>query len=289
MTVTKTKESTLGNSSAIERTIFVCPLMPYIIWDLNNPTSFVSFQFAITVRSISCPVIILLNGEENKRAEKELKHSAFQPGCFRSFTGRRILATGNHCLCVSSPGTCSSGFYLYHRYIDYVIISVMFAAICISISFLVLIAWERYVAVTKWADQSIVTKGCLKKYAKIAWLLALLWCISVSIVSTYRPLHKVMVTMDILTSLMLALGLVLIVYYYIMVYRGVRKWNRSQMRQVQALVNAKVETKAAYTAFLVTVSVVVSIFPTLLVYAFGDVWPSLRRFRFSGGLGERFC
>ena len=67
---------------------------------------------------------------------------------------------------------------------------------------------------------------------------------------------------------------------YIMVYRGVRKWNRSQIRQVQALVNAKVETKAAYTAFLLTVSVCISIVPTLVVFTFGEVWPSLQKISF---------
>ena len=53
--------------------------------------------------------------------------------------------------------------------IDYVSDSVMFTATCISICFLVLIAWERYVAVTKWADyRIIVTRGRINKYARIA-------------------------------------------------------------------------------------------------------------------------
>ena len=44
--------------------------------------------------------------------------------------------------------------------INYVSDSVMYTATCISILLLVLIAWERYVAVTKWADyRTIVTKG----------------------------------------------------------------------------------------------------------------------------------
>ena len=86
-----------------------------------------------------------------------------------------------------------------------------------------------------------------------------------------------MFTMDIVDSLMAASCLVLIVYYYIMVYRRVRKWNRSQIRQVQALVNAKVETKAAYTVFLLTVSVGISIVSMFVVSTFGEVWPSLRK------------
>ena len=107
---------------------------------------------------------------------------------------------------------------------------------------------------------------------------ALLWCIRLfTIIPAYRPSNKAMLTMDVLTSLMVAFCIVLIVYYYIMVYRGVRKWNRSQIRQVQALVNAKVETKAACTSFLLTVSVGISIAPTFVLFTFGELWPSLRK------------
>ena len=155
--------------------------------------------------------------------------------------------------------------------IDYVSDSVMYTATCISILLLVLIAWERYVAVTKWVEyRTIVIEGRIKKYARIAGILASrLWCISVCTIPTYRSLHKAYVRMDVLGSLVVALCIVLIVYYYVMVYRGVRKWNRRQILQVQALVNAKVETNAAFTAFLLTVSVGFSIVPCLVAYAFG--------------------
>ena len=56
--------------------------------------------------------------------------------------------------------------------IDYVSDSVIYTATTLSTFLLVLIAWERYVAVTKWADyRTIVTRGRIKKYARIAWLL----------------------------------------------------------------------------------------------------------------------
>ena len=154
----------------------------------------------------------------------------------------------------------------------------MYTATCISILLLLLIAWERYVAVTKWADyRTIVTKGRIKKFARTASFIVLLWFIPLLIMPTYRPRKEIKVTMDVITSLSNALFLVLIIYYYIMVYRGVRKWNRSQIRQVQAMVNVRVETKAAYTAFWVTISVGISIVPMFVVYTFGEVWPSLRK------------
>ena len=173
--------------------------------------------------------------------------------------------------------------------IDYLSDSVMFTASSMSVFLLVLIAWERYVAVTKRADyRTVATRGRNKKYARIAWLLDLFWRIPDLIVSAYHPRREVIATIDVLSSLLAAFCLVLIVFYYIMVYRGVRKWNRSQIRQVQALVNAKVETKAACTAYLLTISVGISIVPILMVCTFREVWPSLRKSSFTGGARQWF-
>ena len=285
MSVTNIKGSTLGNSSAMARPIFVCPLLPYFIWDLNNPTSILSFQFAITVTSIACPASILLNilvilavkkTKELKKNSNILLSNLAGADLLVGAVGLPLaitvcaLALQEH---VVEDVICT---------IDQVSDSVILTATFSSIYFLVLIAWERYVAVTKWADyRTIVTRGRINKYARIAWLPALLWCIRLfTVIPTYRPLHKATLTMDVLSSLMVAFCLVLIVYYYIMVYRGVRKWNRSQFRQLQALVNAKVETKAACTTFLLTVSVGISIAPTFVVFTFGELWPSLQKISF---------
>ena len=284
MNVTNTKRSTLGNSSAMARPIFVCPLMPYFIWDLKNPTSFLSFQFAITVTSIACPATTLLNILVILAVKKTKELKKNSNILLSSLAGADLLVGA-----VALPLAITVCALALQEHvvedvictIDYVSDTVMYAATCISILLLVLIAWERYVAVTKWADyRTIVTRGRINKYARIAWLVASFWFISISIIPVYHPPYEIRVTMDVGTSLMAAFCLVLMVYYYIMVYRGVRKWNRSQIRQVQALVNAKVETKAAYTAFLLTISVSVSIVPMFVVYTFGEVWPSLRKSSF---------
>ena len=282
MNVTNTKGSTIANSSAMARPMFVCPLLPYFIWDLNNPTSILSFQFAITVTSIACPASILLNILVILAVKKTKELKKNSNILLSNLAGADLLVGA-----VGLPLAITvCALALQEDVVEYVICtidhasdSVIFTATCISICFLVLIAWERYVAVTKWADyRTIITKGRINKYARIAWLLALPWCIThYTIITASRPMHKAMVAMDVLASLMAAFCIVLIVYYYIMVYRGVRKWNRSQIRQVQALVNAKVETKAAYTALLLTFSVGISIAPTFVVFTFGEVWPSLRQ------------
>ena len=277
MSVTNTKESTLGNSSAMARPIFFCPLLPYFIWDLSNPTS---FQISITITSIAFPAIILLNISVIL-AVKKTKQLKKNSNILLSNLAASDLLVGAIALPMAIA-VCALALQEHVDQdvictIDYVSDSVMFTATCISILLLVLIAWERYVAVIKWADyRTIVTKGRITKYARIASLLVILWLIPVCTMPIFRPRQEIMVTSDIVTSLVNVFFLVLIAYYYVMVYRGVRKWNRSQIRQVQALVHVKVETKAAYTAFLVTVSIGLSIAPMFLVYTFGEVWPSLR-------------
>ena len=74
----------------------------------------------------------------------------------------------------------------------------------------------------------------------------------------------------------MAVCLFLIVYFNVMVYRGIRKWNRSQIRQVQALVDAKIEAKGTYSAFLLTVFLGISTVPMIGILILGNVLPFLR-------------
>ena len=87
--------------------------------------------------------------------------------------------------------------------------------------------------------------------------------------------HVVMYAVDIFLSLFLVYCLLLIAYFYIMLYIGVRRQRkRNRTQNLQA--NAKLETKIAYTAFLLTLFVGISGIPTMVVYLFGGVSPILR-------------
>ena len=164
MNVTNTKGSTLVNSSAMAGPIFVCPLLPYFIWDLKNPTSFLSFQFAITVTSIACPATTLLNILVILAVKKTKELEKNSNILLSNLAGADLLVGA-----VALPLAITVCALALQEHvvedvictIDYVSDSVMCNATCISFSFLVLIAWERYVAVTKWADyRTIVTRGC---------------------------------------------------------------------------------------------------------------------------------
>ena len=68
----------------------------------------------------------------------------------------------------------------------------------------------------------------------------------------------------IVVSVLVLFALGLIVYFYVMVYLGVRKRKLSQIPQVSELINAKHERRVAMTTALVTIPVILSFFPSIL-------------------------
>ena len=156
-------------------------------------------------------------------------------------------------------------------------------AIC-SIFHLTMIAWERYVAIRKWIDyRVIVTRSRLKKLAIIAW---------VSAIITVSPTHftmaltgmlrenEMVLALDIffiILSVLVMSALGLIIYFYVMVYLGVRKRKLSQIRQVSDLVNAKLEQRVAVTTTLVTVALILSFFSNAVIGMLEGVYPVLRK------------
>ena len=154
-------------------------------------------------------------------------------------------------------------------------------AIC-SLIHLTIIAWERYISIRKWTDyKTIVTRSRLRKMAISAWFI---WGVAVS------PVFIIMLiavgqdeTVLALVITIFATGsagilvciLVLIVSFYIMIYLGVRKRNLNQILQVDVLVQAKLENRIALTTAFVTIALILSFVPTVIVGALGRVYPVL--------------
>lgn len=282
MNLSSDNASTLSKSTIFNSSAFVCPLMPYFIWDLNNTTS---IQITTAIVSIACPVTILLNISvilAVKRKRVLMKKSNI---LLSSLAAADLLVGA-----VSMPLTITVGVLVLQEgvveevvcTIDHLSDFVMYSASSVSLFLLVLIAWERYIAVVKWWDYKTVTRSHVTKYARMAWFLGLLTIVTITVLLDNVPYYEVIIAVDIISSLLGAVCLFLIAYCYLMVYRGVRKWNRSEIHRVNvgAMVNTSVESKAAETAFLLTVFVIISSVPTLAVYTFGGVSPSLRKSSF---------
>ena len=286
------REAELNTSSTSNttRSVFSCPHDPQLVWDLHDTTS--SWIFA-AVACIISPTAVFLNVlviiEVKQR--KELQRAS---NILLSSMAVTDLLVGSLCVPLSAVvGLLVSYQLLADHYIcklDFVAISVTTTLTACSIFHLTMIAWERYVAIRKWIDyRVIVTRSRLKKLAIIAW---------VSAIVTVSPAHftmaltgmlrenEMVLALDIffiILSVLVMSTLGLIIYFYVMVYLGVRKRKLSQIRQVSDLVNAKLEQRVAVTTTLVTVALILSFFSNAVIGMLEGVYPVLRK-RFVGDL-----
>ena len=280
------REAELNTSSISNttRSVFSCPHDPQLVWDLHDTTS--SWIFA-AVACIISPTAVFLNvlviTEVKQR--KELQRAS---NILLSSMAVTDLLVGSLCVPLSAVvGLLVSYQLLADHYIcklDFVAISVTTTLTACSIFHLTMIAWERYVAIRKWIDyRVIVTRSRLKKLAIIAW---------VSAIVTVSPAHftmaltgmlrenEMVLALDIffiILSVLVMSALGLIIYFYVMVYLGVRKRKLSQIHQVSDLVNAKLEQRVAVTTTLVTVALILSFFSNAVIGMLEGVYPVLRK------------
>ena len=284
---TELNTSSISNTT---RSVFSCPHDPQLVWDLHDTTS--PWIFA-AVASIISPTAVLLNALViiAVKQRKELQRAS---NILLSSMAVTDLLVGSLCVPLSAvvgllvPYQIVTDHYICK--LDSVAISFMITLAICSIFHLTMIAWERYVAIRKWIDyRVIVTRSRLKKLAIIAW---------VSAIVTVSPAHftmaltgmlrenEMVLALDIffiILSVLVMSTLGLIIYFYVMVYLGVRKRKLSQIRQVSDLVNAKLEQRVAVTTTLVTVALILSFFSNAVIGMLEGVYPVLRK-RFVGDL-----
>ena len=154
-------------------------------------------------------------------------------------------------------------------------------AIC-SLIHLTMIAWERYISILKWTDyKTIVTRSRLRKMAISAWFILVVAVSSVFIIMLIAVGQDKTVLALVITifatgsAAVLVCILVLIVSFYIMIYLGVRKRKLNQILQVDVLVHAKLENRIALTTAFVTIALILSFVPTVIVGTLGRVYPVL--------------
>ena len=163
--MTEKNTESLTNSSNQTGQTFYCPESPQFIWDLHHRTS---FQITLVITTIACPVTILLNllVITAVKTRRELKQNS---NILLSYVALADLLVG----AVSMPLSITLDTLVIHRVlvvdiictIDFISVSVFHIGCWGSCFHLVLIAWERYVAIAKWIEyKAIVTRGRLKTY-----------------------------------------------------------------------------------------------------------------------------
>ena len=265
------------------RSVFYCSHAPHLVWDLHDTIS--PWVFA-AVSSIISPTVVLLNALIiiAVQRRKELQRAS---NILLSSLAVTDLLVGSICVPLSAvvglfvPYQIQADHYICK--LDSVAISFTITLAICSIFHLTMIAWERYVAIRKWIDYKvIVTRSRLKKLAIIAWVSATVTVspLPLLVITGIMSENAMILASEIFhtvlsVSVMSALGL--IVYFYVMVYLGVRKRKLSEIHQVSDLVNAKLERRVAMTTALVTVALILSFFPNALIGLLEGVYPVLRK------------
>ena len=280
------REAELNTSSFSNttRSVFYCPHDPHLVWDLHDTTS--PWIFA-AVASIISPTAVLLNVLViiAVKQRKELQRAS---NILLSSMAVTDLLVGSICVPLSAVvGLLVSYQLLADHYIcklDFVAISVTTTLTACSIFHLTMIAWERYVAIRKWIDYKvIVTRSRLKKLAIIAWVSAIVtvsptyFIMALTGMSKENEMVLALAIFFIILSVLVMSALDLIIYFYVMMYLGVRKRKLSQIRQVSELVNAKLEQRVAVTTTLVTVALLLSFFSNAVIGMLEGVYPVLRK------------
>ena len=275
MTVNNT-ESLGTNSSSETRSVFYCPKSPHFIWNLNHTTS---LKIVLAVTGIACPVTMLLNllviiamrRRELKRQNSNILLS-------------RLAVADLLVGAVSMPLTITLDALVLQRIlsddvfctIDIISEFVLYTVYSLSFLHLLLIAWDRYVAIVKWMKYKVtITNDRVKKYVIVAWLLALLASVPPVVMQAVGARHELTFIVHLFFCMWWVACFLLIAYFNIRVYLGVRKRKRAQFPLVSSMVQANFEGKVAYTIFWLTLFAGISGFPAVPVHLFSGSWPFL--------------
>ena len=257
--------------------LYFCQKPPYLTWDLTNTTlpwilDVVIFTAAPVTTLLNILVIVALN------KSRELQKLSNILLCNMAVTD---LITG----AITMPMSAIVDVLMLTQ-VSVVHVCTFDSSVnkpllhtmsIISLYHLTAIAWETYMAVKCWKDyRNKVTKRLLQKLGAIAWLLPIL-----KLVPTVA---MIIVGVDrTVLGLWLALGIILVmaslfatVYFYIMLFLGLRKRKQNQTSQVTIMMKAKLESKVAKTTGLLTAGLMVSFVPSIVIATLGNFFPAFR-------------
>ena len=150
---------------------------------------------------------------------------------------------------------------------------VLYIAYSASYMHLILMGWERYVAIAKPMKYKVlVRKGRMKRYSGIVWITVIIGDVLVMTLQAITLPHELLFALYFIEVVVWLVGFLALVYFYSMVYSKARKQSRSQISQI----SAKIQSRIAFTAFLLTAAVVIFSLPIPVVVATVQLWPILR-------------
>ena len=256
------------------RSKFFCPGAPLIIWDLERK---VFIQLGITLSSLIGSFAVLLNILVILAIKKTRELKTKSIILITSLAVADLLVGA-----VSAPFNITLDALILRGTVSVDMICVMTkltklvsgTAYRASYYHVVLFSWERYVAIVKpMKYKAIVTEKRLTRLAIIAWMTALTPSVLLRALEATAISKMVLRVIFFIVQL---LAFALMVYFYSMVYIGIRKWNRSQFSHVNALIKARMESKTALTVFLLTIAILIAIVPLGVAHVLAQRSPFFR-------------
>ena len=235
-------EATSGFNSTGSKHVFYCPETPDFTWDLDDTT--LIWVLAVVILIVS-PIAVLLDAlviiavkqkrELQKRSNILLSSMAVSDLLLRA---------------ISMPICAIVDLLIVHQVwlenvctLDTNNIDLMFIFLASSIPSLYhlpMIAWERYVAIRKWMDYKVIVTGRrIKTLAVIAWLVALSTAGPVPILKAVGVDFEFIYMWMNLPFVCGTIAFILIVYFYVTVYLGVRKQGVRQTKRYKSLLLSK--------------------------------------------------
>lgn len=245
--------------------MFYCPKAPDLTWDLNETT----FPWILVgMKSFASPAIIFLNALVVLIVKRDKR---FQKNSYILLSSLAVadLLVGVVTIPFSGSIDLLLALQVLLEHVCVLDLINVYSMYCISwcaLYHLTAIAWERYVAIRKPIEYVIIaTKSRILKVKITVWLAAIL--------STIPPLIMEIAGVDIrfvdiwvtAASLGGALSLIVLAYFYIQVYLGVRKSMLKKISKVTVLVQAKQDKKVAKTTSLLTLVLLLSFVPGIVV------------------------
>ena len=255
---------------------FTCPHEATYVWDKDDRAT---FQATAAITIIVIPATIILNV------------------LLIVAVARKKMPRNNTCILLASmavadlligsiamPLTASIDVMILRNFsveiickLDYVSLIFFYAACCSSLYHLTVVAWERKVAITRPLEyKTLITKARVKKCAAVSWLLAIVTLCPAYIMEAAGVDYSYIEIVNIVCTLP-ALGCVIaIIYLYVTIFLKVRKRKDNEI-SVNALIQAKLETKVAKTTGILTIFLAISFLPAFAVLIGGAALPTLRR------------
>ena len=269
MSVSNSGDSLVNSSKAV----FFCPRDPMFVWDLENE---VSLQLVIAITTIAAPFTTFLNTLVIVTIQKtrELQTNS-------SILISSLAITDLFVGAVSTPLIITVDALILQGTVSESIVCninesaafVLYIAYSASYMHLILMGWERYVAIAKPMKYKVlVRKRRIKRYSGIIWITVFTAFVLLTTLQAVTLPPEFLTVLHLIEGVFWLISFLALVYFYSMVYSKARKQSQSQISQI----TAKIQSRIAFTAFLLTAAVFICSLPMAVFVGTVQFLPILR-------------